>query len=67
MNCIECFSHDGNPAQPADFIVNGQSMCQKHVHLAVRERGQAPLLYTWHGSPDAGPTLQAADPLRSFT
>lgn len=46
MNCIECFMRDGHSA-PAEFIINGQSMCQKHVHRAARAQDEKPPTYTW--------------------
>lgn len=46
MNCIECFTQDQH-FMPADFIINGQSMCQKHVHRAVRAQDEKPSTYTW--------------------
>lgn len=66
MNCTECFMRDGNPTRPADFVINGQSVCQKHTHVVIRHRGQAPLYYTWQDDSDAEPRLEAADPQRSF-
>jgi hypothetical protein len=58
LNCVECFMRGGNPGRPADFVVNGQSLCQKHVHKAIRERGQSPLAYTW-AAPDDEPVLES--------
>lgn len=48
---------DGNPGRPADFIVNGQSVCQKHVHVVIRERGQGQMAYTW-GAPEGEPVIE---------
>ena len=56
MNCIECLIRDGLH-KAAEFVVNGQSVCQKHIHAVIRTRGQAPLLYTW-SAPDQEPTLE---------
>lgn len=56
MNCIECLIVRGEH-KPAEFVVNGQSVCQKHIHVVIRTRGQAPLLYTW-SAPDMEPTLE---------
>lgn len=47
LNCTECFMREGKH-RSADFILNGQSVCQKHTHVVIRERGQSPLVYTWH-------------------
>jgi len=60
LNCVECFMRDGNPTRHADFVVNGQSLCQKHVHVGIRERGQAPLAYTWHNDWEE-PALEPID------
>lgn len=57
LNCAECFMRDGNPGRPADFIVNGQSVCQKHVHVVIRERGQGQMAYTW-GAPEGEPLME---------
>lgn len=46
LNCTECFMRDGQH-RSADFVLNGQSVCQKHAHVVIRSRGQAPLAYTW--------------------
>lgn len=66
MNCTECFMRDGNPARVADFVINGQSLCQKHAHVAIRYRSQAPLYYTWQLDDEMEPRLESADPNRSF-
>lgn len=57
VNCAECFMRDGNPSRHADFIVNGQSVYQKHVHVVIRERGQGQMAYTW-GAPEGEPVIE---------
>lgn len=56
LNCTECFMRDGKH-RSADFVLNGQSVCQKHTHVVIRERGQSPLAYTW-AAPDDDPVLE---------
>lgn len=38
---------EGGKWVDADFVVNGQSLCQRHVHLAITEPGKRPPTYTW--------------------
>lgn len=47
LNCVECFMRDGQPNRPAAFVINGQSVCQKHSPLVIRTRGQVAPTYTW--------------------
>lgn len=56
VNCVECFMRDGEPSRHADFIVNGQSVCQSHVKDTIRTRGEAAPTYTWHNDLE-GPAL----------
>ncbi|MBB3752675.1 hypothetical protein FHT44_005187 [Mycolicibacterium sp. BK634] len=52
---------DGEPYRPAAFVVNGHSVCQRHVHVTIRTRGQSPLFYTWQPGSDIDeePRLEA--------
>lgn len=59
LNCAECFMRDGQH-RGADFVINGQSMCQRHSHLAIRERGKVPPTYTWHNDWE-NPELMTTD------
>lgn len=61
INCSVCFIDEGNPSRHADFIVNGQSVCQKHVCMVVIDRGEEPRFWTWVGDLEE-PVLE---PLRS--
>jgi hypothetical protein len=46
MNCIECLCDTGD-IQPADFIVNGQSVCQRHVPTVIAEPNTKGKVYAW--------------------
>jgi hypothetical protein len=56
LNCTECFMSDGK-LREANFVLNGQSVCQKHTPCVIRERGQSALVYTWP-TPDGDPVLE---------
>ncbi len=56
LHCIECLV-TGAGKQRAEFIVNGQSVCEKHVSVAVRDRGQTDRAYTY-SAPDGQPVLE---------
>jgi len=59
MGCVECFTRDGDPSRAARFVVNGQSLCQTHVHVAVRELGEGPKTYAWpKDGGDSEPSLK---------
>lgn len=58
LNCIECFAAAGKKRR-AEFVVNGQSVCERHVLAPVRDRGEGPYAYTY-GTPDGPITLEPA-------
>lgn len=60
LNCTECFMR-GNGLRTADFVLNGQSLCQSHTHVAVIDRGQAQLAYTWSDVEDEEPVLKPVE------
>lgn len=55
LNCVECFMRDGQH-RAADFVLNGQSVCQRHTHVAVADKGDAARLYVWD---DDNPDIDA--------
>ena len=56
LHCIECLV-TGEGKRRAEFVVNGQSVCEKHVRVAVRHRGQTERAYTF-SAPDGQPVLE---------
>lgn len=58
--CIECFHREGKFVE-AMFVVNGQSMCQTHVHFAIVDPGQPPKHYSW--VPEGIPYNPSNEPL----
>lgn len=61
VNCVECFHREGQ-LRAADFVCNGQSVCQRHLHVAIADRGDAARLYVWdEGNPDidAEPVIES--------
>jgi hypothetical protein len=60
LNCTECFMSDGK-LREANFVLNGQSVCQKHTPRVIRERGQSQMAYTW-AAPEGEPQLEPIDP-----
>lgn len=64
LNCVECFMREGQH-RTADFVCNGQSVCQRHVHVVVADRGDTARLYVWdEGNPDidAEPVIESVRP-----
>lgn len=62
LNCVECFHREGQ-LHTADFVCNGQSVCQKHVHVVIADRGDIARLAVWDvGNPDidAEPVFESA-------
>ncbi|MBO0676832.1 hypothetical protein JRC04_05085 [Mycolicibacterium sp. S2-37] len=45
LNCIECFCRAGIH-RDAVFVVNGQSVCQKHISIVIAAMGKTKA-YTW--------------------
>lgn len=61
LNCVECFHREGK-VRTADFVCNGQSVCQSHLHVAIVDRGDVARLYVWdEGNPDidAEPVIES--------
>lgn len=56
LNCIECLV-TGAGKQRAEFIVNGQSVCERHVLAPVRDRSEGAYAYTF-AAPDGQMTLE---------
>lgn len=47
----------------ADFVCNGQSVCQSHMHVVIADRGDITRVYVWdEGNPDidAEPVIESA-------
>ena len=47
----------------ADFVCNGQSVCQSHMHVVIAHRGDTARVYVWdEGNPDidAEPVIESA-------
>lgn len=61
LYCIECLVGD-RIKRRAEFVVNGQSVCETHVLAPVRERGEATYAYTF-SAPDGQPALEPAGAL----
>lgn len=59
MQCIECFHTHGDIRQ-ADFLVNGHSVCQKHVHVVIVNRADTGT--AWSGRVYAWPLDESAEP-----
>ena len=52
MRCVECHMRDGGKWVEADFVINGQSLCQRHSHVAITDPGKQASTYTWDTSDD---------------
>lgn len=66
LRCIECFLHEGK-LNAADFVVNGQSVCQKHVHVTVVDRAHGPMAYTWHNDFEEPALMPVASKVTDLT
>ncbi len=64
LNCVECFMRD-HQMRTADFVCNGQSVCQHHMHVTIADRGDTSRMCMWdEGNPDidAEPVIESVRP-----